>query len=133
MTWSYLRRDFLPPLAICTFCRRPLHSEKGIVITDEVGTEAFAGPSCAKKHLGQPEERLLDVSRLALLVVADEPAQHNELQALHQLERCAGLTWRPEPKKSERLAGEIDTANAEMVTLRNEMESRLLALCLRKT
>lgn len=78
MTWSYLRRDFLPPLAICTFCRRPLHSEKGIVITDEVGSEAFAGPSCAKKHLGQPEERLLDVSRLALLVVADEPAQHNE-------------------------------------------------------
>lgn len=78
MTWSYLRRDFLPPLAICTFCRRPLHSEKGIVITDEDGTEAFAGPSCAKKHLGQPEERLLDVSRLALLVVADEPALHNE-------------------------------------------------------
>ncbi|WP_370601787.1 hypothetical protein [Pseudomonas nitroreducens] len=74
MTWSYLRRDFLPSDATCVFCHRPLHSEQGIVIADGDGTEAYTGPSCAKKHLGQPEERLLDVTSLALLVVADEPA-----------------------------------------------------------
>jgi hypothetical protein len=74
MTWSYLRRDFLPSDATCVFCHRPLHSEQGIIIADRDGTEAFTGPSCAKKHLGQPEERLLDVTSLALLVVADEPA-----------------------------------------------------------
>lgn len=74
MSWSYLRRDFLPSQSNCVFCHRPLHSEKGIVICDVTGAEAFAGPGCAKKHLGLPEERLLDVTRLALLVVAAGPA-----------------------------------------------------------
>ncbi|QIZ22359.1 Hypothetical protein (plasmid) [Pseudomonas putida] len=68
--WQYSRVDHLRPQAVCFFCNRPLRSLKGIVITD--GTlEANAGPNCAKRMLGPPEERLLDVSRLALLVVSD--------------------------------------------------------------
>ncbi len=70
MEWQYSRVDHLQPGACCLFCSRPLKSLKGIVISD--GTrEAYAGPNCAKKHLGAPEERLLDVARLAMLVVSD--------------------------------------------------------------
>lgn len=69
--WRYLRIDHLAPAAVCIFCHRPLRSARGIVITDGV-QEAFAGPNCAKRMLGNPEERLLDVTRLALLVVSDQ-------------------------------------------------------------
>lgn len=70
MGWQYSRVDHLGAGASCVFCGRLLKSAKGIVITD--GTEeAYAGPNCAKKHLGPPDERLLDVARLALLVVSD--------------------------------------------------------------
>ncbi|MDF9779151.1 hypothetical protein [Pseudomonas baetica] len=70
MGWHYARVDHLGAGASCIFCGRQLKSQKGIVITD--GTEeAYAGPNCAKKHLGPPDERLLDVARLALLVVSD--------------------------------------------------------------
>lgn len=70
MAWHYSRVDHLVPTAVCFFCERPLRSSKGIVITDGE-KEAYAGPNCAKKHLGAPEERLLDVARLALLVVSE--------------------------------------------------------------
>lgn len=70
MKWQYSRVDHLQPGASCLFCSRTLKSLKGIVITDGV-QEAYAGPNCAKKHLGAPEERLLDVARLAMLVVSD--------------------------------------------------------------
>jgi len=70
MSWQYARVDHLQPTASCLFCGRPLKSLKGIVITDG-DQEANAGPNCAKKHLGAPEERLLDVARLAMLVVSD--------------------------------------------------------------
>lgn len=70
MAWHYSRVDHLVPTAVCFFCERPLRSAKGIVITDGV-KEAYAGPNCAKKYLGAPEERLLDVARLALLVVSE--------------------------------------------------------------
>jgi hypothetical protein len=69
--WRYSRVDYLGPHAECIFCNRLLRSRKGIVITNGVD-EAFAGPNCAKKMLGPPEERLLDVTRLALLVVSDD-------------------------------------------------------------
>ncbi|MGF6282024.1 hypothetical protein ABH908_000489 [Pseudomonas frederiksbergensis] len=70
MDWHYARVDHLGAGASCIFCGRLLKSQKGIVISD--GTqETYAGPNCAKKHLGPPDERLLDVARLALLVVSD--------------------------------------------------------------
>ncbi len=69
--WHYSRVDYLGPHAICIFCNRLLRSRKGIVISNG-SEEAFAGPNCAKKMLGPPEERLLDVTRLALLVVSDD-------------------------------------------------------------
>ena len=69
MSWHYSRVDHLDPKATCIFCGRALKSLKGIVISDGA-QEAYAGPNCAKKHLGPPEERLLDVARLALLVVS---------------------------------------------------------------
>lgn len=73
--WRYSRVDHLGPRAVCVFCNRPLRSQKGIVIVD--GTlEAYAGPNCAKKMLGPPDERLLDVSRLALLVVSDDDSEN---------------------------------------------------------
>ncbi len=73
MGWLYSRVDFLPKGgAQCCFCHRPLRSLKGIVVVDQQGTEAFTGPSCAKRELGAPDEKILDVSRLALLVVMDE-------------------------------------------------------------
>lgn len=72
MEFGYLRVDFLPVNgADCVFCHRHLRSAKGIVVVDRQGVEYFAGPSCAKRELGPPDERILDVARLALLVVAD--------------------------------------------------------------
>ena len=68
--WSYSRIDRLPKEARCEFCHRALTRPKGIVIVDEEGVESYAGPNCAKKRLGDPDERLLDVSRYALMVVA---------------------------------------------------------------
>jgi hypothetical protein len=70
MDWHYSRVDHLVAGASCIFCGRLLKSQKGIVISDGTN-EAYAGPNCAKKHLGPPDERLLDVARLALLVVSD--------------------------------------------------------------
>lgn len=70
MGWHYARVDHLGAGASCIFCGRLLKSQKGIVISDG-SEEAYAGPNCAKKHLGPPDERLLDVARLALLVVSD--------------------------------------------------------------
>lgn len=68
MSWQYSRIDHLQPLACCVFCGRALKSLKGIIVTDGAH-EAYAGPNCAKKHLGPPDERLLDVASLAILVV----------------------------------------------------------------
>lgn len=67
--WQYLRIDRLPAGSRCTFCNRELRSGKGIVVADETGAEFFSGPSCAKAHIGESEERILDVSRIALCVV----------------------------------------------------------------
>ena len=72
MNWQYSRVDFLPSHARCFFCHRPLTRTKGIIIRDELGAENFAGANCAKKHLGDIGEPLLDVTKMALLVVADE-------------------------------------------------------------
>lgn len=69
--WEYSRVDHLTPQAVCLFCNRPLRALKGIVISDGA-QEAYAGPNCARRMLGAPEERLLDVARLALLVVSEE-------------------------------------------------------------
>lgn len=81
MEWQYSRVDHLQPGACCLFCSRPLKSLKGIVITDG-SREAYAGPNCAKKHLGAPEERLLDVARLAMLVVSDGDPSDEPLPVL---------------------------------------------------
>lgn len=73
MEWGYARVDFLPiGGTTCCFCNRPLKSEKGIVVVNHNGDEAYSGPSCAKRELGNPDERILDVARLALLVVMDD-------------------------------------------------------------
>lgn len=70
--WHYLRIDRLPSGARCTFCNRLLRSGKGIVVADDAGEEHFSGPSCAKANIGESEERILDVSRIALCVVVKE-------------------------------------------------------------
>jgi hypothetical protein len=72
MEWSYVRIDKLPPGASCTFCHRQLKSGKGLVIANAQGEEHYSGPSCAKAHVGDPEERILDVTRIALSVVVKE-------------------------------------------------------------
>lgn len=73
--WQYSRVDHLGPAAVCVFCNRALRSSKGIVISNG-DQEAFSGPNCAKKMLGLPVARLLDVTLFSLLVVSDEaPAE----------------------------------------------------------
>ena len=67
--WQYLRIDHLPPGARCTFCGRELRRGKGIIVADSSGKEHFSGPACAKEHVGEAEERILDISRIALCVV----------------------------------------------------------------
>ena len=67
--WQYLRIDHLPPGARCTFCGRELRRGKGIIVADSSGQEHFSGPACAKEHVGEAEERILDISRIALCVV----------------------------------------------------------------
>lgn len=73
MEWSFVRIDKLPPGAVCTFCKRQLKSGKGLVIANAEGEEHYSGPSCAKAHVGDPEERILDVTRIALSVVVKAP------------------------------------------------------------
>ena len=74
MEWSYVRIDKLPQRASCFFCRRLLKSGKGLVIANAQGEEHYSGPSCAKAHVGDPEERILDVTRIALSVVVKAPS-----------------------------------------------------------
>lgn len=72
--WTYARIDRIESGEVhCIFCSRPLRSERLLVIKDEYGIEAYAGPACAKKHLGSPSEPLIDLSRIAMLVACKEP------------------------------------------------------------
>lgn len=69
--WTYARIDRNELAQVhCVFCNRALRSGRLIVLRDESGTEAYAGPECAKKHLGAPAEPVLDLSRMAMLLVA---------------------------------------------------------------
>lgn len=102
MGWHYARVDHLGAGASCIFCGRLLKSQKGIVISDG-SMEAYAGPNCAKKHLGPPDERLLDVARLALLVVSD--ADPDDLSAIATPEPRSDSTpksgFEPNPAHSD--------------------------------
>lgn len=69
-TWTYARIDRIESGVVhCAFCNRGLRSGRVIVICDELGKEAYAGPACAKKHVGTPTEQILDLSRMAMLIV----------------------------------------------------------------
>ncbi len=68
--WTYARIDRNELAQVhCVFCNRPLRSGRLIVLRDESGTEAYSGPECAKKQLGPPTEPVLDLSRMAMLIV----------------------------------------------------------------
>lgn len=68
--WTYARIDRNELGQVhCVFCNRPLRSGRLIVLRDDAGVEAFAGPSCAKTHVGAPSEPVLDLSRMAMLLV----------------------------------------------------------------
>lgn len=68
--WTYARIDRNELGQVhCVFCNRPLRSGRLIVLRDDSGAEAYAGPSCAKTHLGAPSEPVLDLSKMALLLV----------------------------------------------------------------
>lgn len=68
--WTYARIDRNELGQVhCVFCNRPLRSGRLIVLRDDSGVEAFAGPSCAKTHVGAPSEPVLDLSRMAMLLV----------------------------------------------------------------
>jgi len=68
--WTYARIDRNELGQVhCVFCNRPLRSGRLIVLRDDSGVEAFAGPSCAKTHVGAPSEPILDLSRMAMLLV----------------------------------------------------------------
>lgn len=70
--WSYARIGRVDASVVhCVFCNRPLRSGRLIVLNDQDGNEAYAGKSCALKHLGPPTERLLDLSKIALLAVLE--------------------------------------------------------------
>ena len=68
--WTYARIDRNELGQVhCVFCNRPLRSGRLIVLRDDSGAEAFAGPTCAKTHVGAPSEPVLDLSRMAMLLV----------------------------------------------------------------
>lgn len=71
--WTYARIDRVESGEVhCVFCNRALRSGRLIVIQDEAGMEAFAGPACVKKHVGSPTEPILDLSKMAMLLVRKE-------------------------------------------------------------
>lgn len=76
--WAYARIDRIESNeeAHCVFCNRALRSGRLIVLRNELAVEAFAGPSCAKKHTGEPSRAILDLSKMAMSVVyrEDQPA-----------------------------------------------------------
>lgn len=73
--WTYARIDrFESGEVRCIFCNRALRSGRLIVLKGEVGSEAYAGAACAKKHVGAPTEPLLDLSKIALRMVVKEIA-----------------------------------------------------------
>lgn len=74
--WTYTRIDRIEGKEVhCVFCNRPLRSGRVLVVKDSEGVEAYAGPTCAKKHVGSPTEQLLDLSKMAMLLVAKSPDQ----------------------------------------------------------
>lgn len=76
--WTYARIDRVDSSVVhCVFCGRALRSGKVVVLYDDQGQEVYSGPSCAKKTLGDPEVQLIDLSKLALLVVETEPKSPN--------------------------------------------------------
>lgn len=118
--WHYLRIDRLPAGSRCTFCKRELRSGKGIVVSDDAGVEFFSGPSCAKAHIGESEERILDVSRIALCVVVKAEKTSPEKRPTPIVQSPApnmgtGAERRPPPPPLDR----VET----YVRLRNEMMS----------
>lgn len=123
MEWAYGRVDFLPPGgAQCCFCHRPLRSQKGIVVVDQHGTEAFAGPSCAKRELGPPDERILDVARLALLVVQADDKQPLPPPKPQRSAPAAGADPAPEMGGEKRPAGAIPPIAPQVQYLRLRYE-----------
>ncbi|MPQ69255.1 hypothetical protein [Pseudomonas sp. MWU12-2323] len=77
--WTYARIDRIESGEVhCIFCKRALRSGRLIVIHDEAGVEAYVGPACAKKHLGAPTEPILDLSKMAVLLVLKEAKEAGE-------------------------------------------------------
>jgi hypothetical protein len=76
--WTYARIDRIESGEVhCIFCNRALRSGRTIVIHDESGVEAFAGPACAKKYVEPATTAILDLSRMAMLLVlkgAEDPS-----------------------------------------------------------
>lgn len=69
--WTYARIDRVDSgMVHCEFCNRALRSGRLIVVRDESGSESYAAPACARKHLGALTEATIDLSRLAMALVA---------------------------------------------------------------
>lgn len=94
--WTYARIGRVDANVVhCVFCNRPLRSGRLIVLSDQLGNEAYAGKSCAHKHLGAPTERLLDLSKIAMLAVIEtKPAttQKSSVSCVQQTTARAGIT-----------------------------------------
>lgn len=74
--WTYARIDRIESGEVhCVFCNRALRSGRLIVLRDEAGVEAYAGQACAKKHVGAPTEPILDLSKMAMLLVLKEAGE----------------------------------------------------------
>jgi hypothetical protein len=68
--WSYARIDRIEfGVVHCVFCKRQLRSGRVTVLHGVAGVEVYSGPDCAKKHVGQPTEQILDLSKLAMMIV----------------------------------------------------------------
>lgn len=75
-SWNYARIDRVDSGVVhCHFCNRPLPSGKVVVLSQAEGPEVFSGPGCAKKHLGEAKTQVLDLSKLALLVIESDLEQ----------------------------------------------------------
>lgn len=74
MPYTLLRIDFSED-PNCKWCRAKGTLKTGIVriLIDEHGTEVQAGPTCAKKHAINPDERVPDLTKATLELEQNEP------------------------------------------------------------
>lgn len=72
MPYTLVRIDFSDD-PNCQWCRNALRSGKVRILVDENGAEVQAGPTCARNHAQNPDEKVPDLTRATLELDEPEP------------------------------------------------------------